>query len=120
MIKIQQWIPLLNCFINTNTLLRINLNLTGTSDNESFKMKREGDSSLTRDTKNHNGHNTTEYVTCIEAIRQPVFSSPANVSSPNSTFINIALVLIQDTKEKQKAQHFLVNMKKTLGVMCYQ
>ena len=115
MIKIQRWIPLLNCFIITNIILHINLKLTTTSDNKYFKMKREGDSSLTRDTKNHNTQNNTEYVTCIEAIRQPVFFSPANISSPNSTFINMALVFIQNTKEKKKDQHFLLNMKKTLG-----
>ena len=59
--------------------------------------------------------NHSEYVTCIEALRQPVFSSPANISSPDSAFINIGLVLIQNTMEGQKANHFLVNMKKTLG-----
>ena len=57
----------------------------------------------------------TDYVTYIEALRQPVFSSPANISSPDSTFINIALVLIQNTKENKKIQHLLVNMKKTIG-----
>ena len=78
-------------------------------------MEAGGDPSLTSDTNNNNNHNHADYVTYIEALRQPVFSSPANISSPDSTFINIALVLIQDTKEKQKVKQFLMNMKKTLG-----
>jgi hypothetical protein len=62
-------------------------------------MKTKGDPSLTRDTKNDNSQNNTEYVSCIEALRQPV---QANLSSPDSTFINIALVLNQNTMEKKK------------------
>ena len=103
MIKIQLWIPLLNYFIITNILFHINIKLTTTSDNKYFncvKMKTEH--------TNNNKTYETEYVTYLEALRQPVFSSPANVSSPDLTFINIALDIITNTKERQKVLFFLM------------
>ena len=95
--KVHVWITLINFFIIFSILLQLQISTP--------KYKNE----YSNDTK------VTEYVASLAALRHPVFSRSVNVSSPDFTYINIALVLVHKTKERQKVQHFLLNMKKTLN-----